>query len=77
MILFGKILKEVYFDMAVRLMIIILSFVVVVNLILIIIGSIMNINIYEKYGKQIFKSFALFFIAVIAVYVALSLFALH
>ena len=40
-------------------------------------GAVLNINIYGKYGSKIFKWFAVFFIFIIAVYVALSLFALH
>ena len=63
--------------MAIRLIMIILALILAINLILVIAGADLNINIYGKYGRKKFKWVAVFFIFIIAVYVALSLFALH
>ena len=63
--------------MAIRLIMIILAFVLAVNLILVIARAVLNIDIYGKYGKLIFKWFAVFFAVVIAVYIVLSIFALN
>lgn len=63
--------------MAIRLIMIILAFVLAINLILVIAGAALNIDIYGKYGNLIFKWFAVFFAVVIAVYIFLSIFALN
>ena len=39
--------------MALRILFIIIGFVLVVNLVLVSVGLLTNVNLYEKYGKQI------------------------
>lgn len=63
--------------MALRILFLILGFVLVVNLVLTCVGLVMNVNLYQKYGKQILNFFAIFVIFIIAVYVILSLLGLN
>ena len=63
--------------MALRILFLILGFVIIVNLVLTCVGLIMNVNLYQKYGKQILNFFAIFVIFIIAVYVILSLLGLN
>ena len=62
--------------MAVRILFLILGFVIVINLVLTSVGLIMNVNRYQKYGKQILNFFAIFVIFVIAMYVIFSILGL-
>ena len=62
--------------MALRILFLILGFVLVINIVLTSVGLIMNINLYQRYGKQILNFFAIFVIFIIAVYVVLSILGL-
>ena len=63
--------------MIVRILILLLSFVLFVNLCIITIGYIKGENLYKKYGKQILIAFALFIFMVLAFYVAIALIGLN
>ena len=62
--------------MAVRILFIIIGFVLAVNLVLSAVGLVMNVNLYEKYGKQILNFFIFFILAIVVLYVALAIFGL-
>lgn len=62
--------------MAIRILFLILGFVIVINLVLTSVGLIMNVNLYQKYGKQILNFFAIFVIFIIALYVIFSILGL-
>ena len=62
--------------MALRILFLILSFVIITNLILTSVGNVMDINLYQKFGNQIFNLFAIFVIFIISVYITLSLLGL-
>lgn len=62
--------------MAVRILFLILSFVLVVNLVLMFVGLITKVNLYEKYGRQILNFFIGFALFVIAVYVVFAIMGL-
>lgn len=49
----------------------------IVNIILMLTGCMLNINIYEKYGKQIFKWFVNFLFLVLAIYIAMCISGLN
>lgn len=49
----------------------------IVNIILMLTGCMLNINIYEKYGKQIFKWFINFLFLVLAIYIAMCISGLN
>lgn len=51
--------------------------ILVVNMILVLTGCMLNVNIYEKYGKQIFKWFVQFLFLVLVVYVAMCISGLN
>lgn len=51
--------------------------ILVVNLILVLTGCMLNVNVYEKYGKQIFKWFVQFLFLVLVVYVAMCISGLN
>ena len=62
--------------MAIRILFLILSFVLVVNLVLMFVGLITKVNLYEKYGRQILNFFIGFALFVIAVYVVFAIMGL-
>ncbi len=49
----------------------------IVNIILMLTGCMLNINIYEKYGKQIFKWFVNFLFLVLAIYITMCISGLN
>lgn len=51
--------------------------ILVVNMILVLTGCMLNVNVYEKYGKQIFKWFMQFLFLVLVVYVAMCISGLN
>ncbi|MBQ8887665.1 MAG: hypothetical protein IJY61_08200 [Candidatus Gastranaerophilales bacterium] len=63
--------------MIVRILILLLSFILFVNLCIITIGYIKGENLYQKYGKQILIGFALFIFMVLAFYLAIALIGLN
>lgn len=63
--------------MIVRILILLLSFIVFVNLCIITIGYIKGENFYKKYGKQILIGFATFIFMVLAFYIAIALIGLN
>lgn len=62
--------------MALRIIFLIIAFVIVVNLVLTCVGLISGVNLYEKYGRQIFNFFVGFALFVIAVYVIFAIIGL-
>lgn len=62
--------------MAIRILFIIIGFVLVVNLVLVSVGLLTNVNLYEKYGKQILNFFIIFILLIIAIYVTLAILGL-
>lgn len=63
--------------MVVRILILLLSFILFVNLCIITFGYIKGENLYKKYGKQILIAFATFIFMVIAFYLAIALIGLN
>ena len=63
--------------MVIRILILLLSFIVFVNLCILTIGYIRSENLYMKYGKQILIGFASFIFIVLAFYIALALIGLN
>ncbi|MCM1003748.1 MAG: hypothetical protein NC408_05330 [Candidatus Gastranaerophilales bacterium] len=59
--------------MIVRILFLLLSLIVLVNLCIMTACYISGVNLYQKYGKQILIIFGCFIFAVAAVYVALAL----
>lgn len=55
--------------MAIRIIFLILAFVLVVNLVLLGVGTITGVNLYKTYGKQILNFFMYFGLIIIAIYV--------
>ncbi|MBR6164037.1 hypothetical protein IKQ26_09170 [bacterium] len=62
--------------MAVRILLLILGFVIAVNIVLSGVGLAMNVNLYEKYGKQILIFFGAFAVVIVLVYVVLGVLGL-
>lgn len=63
--------------MAIRVLLILLSIIIVINVIILLLSAITGKNIYKEYGKQITKVFCLFLLLVTAFYIALSLIGLN
>ena len=63
--------------MVIRILILLLSFLVFVNLCIFAIGVIKGENLYKKYGKQILIAFAMFIFMVLAFYLAIALIGLN
>lgn len=62
--------------MALRILFLIIAFVIVANLILTFTGLIMNVNLYQKYGKQILNFFIGFALFIIAAYIIIAILGL-
>ena len=62
--------------MAFRILLLILSFALVINLVLSCVGLIMGVNLYEKYGKQILNFFIFFILFVVIAYVVFAILGL-
>ena len=62
--------------MAIRILLMILAFALVVNLVLSGVSLASGVNLYQKYGKQILIFFVGFGILIIAIYVVLAIIGL-
>ena len=62
--------------MAIRILLLILAFALVVNLVLTLVGFFSGFNLYEKYGKQILNFFIGFALFIIAVYIVFAIMGL-
>ena len=62
--------------MALRILFIIIGFVLVVNLVLVSVGLLTNVNLYEKYGKQILNFFIIFILLIVAIYITFAILGL-
>lgn len=62
--------------MILRVLLLFLSFLILVNLIIVTLCYITNQNIYAKYGKEILIGFGVFVMLVTALYIALALIGL-
>lgn len=62
--------------MAIRILMLIFAFILVVNLVLTLVSFFSGVNLYQKYGKQIFNFFIAFALFVVAVYVVFSIIGL-
>ncbi len=58
--------------MATRIILILIGITLIINLVITSVGLIMNVNLYKKYGKQIFNFFVFLFLAVIVTFVIMS-----
>ena len=58
--------------MAIRILMLIFAFVLVVNLVLTLVSIFSGVNLYQKYGKQILNFFIGFALFVIALYVVFA-----
>ena len=63
--------------MILRVLLLLLSFIILVNLCIITLCYILGENLYQKYGKQILILFGIFVFLVAALYVALALIGLR
>lgn len=63
--------------MVLRVLLLLLSFIILVNLCIITLCYISGENLYQKYGKQILILFGVFVFLVAALYVALALIGLR
>ena len=62
--------------MVVRVLMLLVSFLVLINLFIITLCLLTGENLYKKYGKQMLMAFGIFVFAVAALYVALALIGL-
>ena len=62
--------------MAIRILMLILAFVLVVNLVLTLVGFFSGVNLYQKYGKQILNFFIGFALFIICVYIVFAIMGL-
>ena len=62
--------------MIIRILLLLGSFLVLVNLCIITVSYIMGVNLYQKYGKQILISFGIFVLIIAAFYIAIALIGL-
>ena len=62
--------------MIIRVLFLLLSLLVFINLCIITVSYILGVNLYQKYGKQILISFGVFVLVVVALYLAIALIGL-
>ncbi len=63
--------------MAIRVLLLLLAIIVIINLVMLLVGFICNVNIYEKYGKQIASGFGVFILLIVICYVVMSFLGLE
>ena len=62
--------------MVVRILLLLLSLIILVNLCIVTLSYIMKENLYQKYGRQILVTFGGFVLLVVAFYTAVALIGL-
>ncbi len=62
--------------MVIRVLLLLLSFIILVNLCILSIGYVQGENLYKKYGKQILIGFAIFVLFIAAIYTVVALIGL-
>ena len=62
--------------MAIRVLLLLLAIIVIINLVMVIVGYICNVNVYEKYGKQIASGFGILILLIVVCYIVMSLLSL-
>lgn len=62
--------------MAIRILLLLLSVVISVNLIIIIVSYLCNVNMYQKYGRAILGGFCILILLVVITYIVLSILGL-
>jgi len=62
--------------MAIRILLLLISAIITVNLVIIIVGYICNVNVYEKYGKQILSGFGILILLIVVIYITMSILGL-
>ena len=63
-------------NMAVRILLLIIAFVVVVNFVISCVSLIMGVNLYKAYGKQILNFFVAFALFIVCAYVVMAIMGL-
>lgn len=62
--------------MAIRVLLLLLSVIISVNLVIIIVSYLCNVNMYQKYGRAILNGFGVLILLVVVVYLILSILGL-
>lgn len=62
--------------MAFRVLLLFISLILIVNIVILVVSYICNVNIYEKYGKQILSSFGIIVLLIVAIYITISILGL-
>ena len=62
--------------MIVRILMLLLSFMIVTNLIIVLVGMLFKINMYKKYGRAIVIFYSGFFLFIIAVFIVFAMLGL-
>ncbi len=62
--------------MIIKILLLLISFLVVTNLVLIIISAVFNVNLYKKYGRIIAVFYCAFFFFIAAVYLIFAMLGL-
>ena len=63
--------------MPLRVLLLLLAIIVIINLVMLLVGFICNINVYEKYGKQIAGAFGVFILLIVICYIVMSFLGLE
>ena len=63
-------------SMVIRVLMLLLSFMVVTNLILVLVGILFKVNMYKKYGRAIVIFYSGFFLFIIAVFIVFAMLGL-
>ncbi|CCY25355.1 unknown [Brachyspira sp. CAG:484] len=62
--------------MAIRVLLLLLSLVIIVNIVIIICSYIFGVNLYQKHGKQILNGFGILVLLIVIIYIVLSILGL-
>lgn len=62
--------------MAIRVLLILLSLFLLVNIVIIVVSLITNVNLYQKHGNTIWKGYGIFVLFIVAVYTVLAILGL-
>ena len=62
--------------MVIRVLMLLLSFIIVTNLVLVLVGIIFKTNLYKKYSRAIIIFYSMFLLFVVAIYVVFAMLGL-
>ncbi len=63
--------------MAIRILLILFSLFILVNIVITLVSVILGVNLYKRYGNKILKGYGIFILLIVVIYMVLALLGLN